>query len=778
MKYFLHNLLLLVFFSLLLSAVSPKNTNDEIKTVEELEELLQSTGFQEFQNDDEETLDLMASLLSGNECLYPKEEAKTVLKSVYGVTTTNPDDRLRFIIGKCNPVLLVPGIYATKLVVEFNCKGLATNERETTLRELRIFCGDSICKDETTEREEHPLTVALLDKAFTILGGKNDPYSSCLAFVMRFFQNDNECPGKDNKNICRYSKYVKAGFYGGTDGTKSKSRCGVEAVQNVLQSGNDNIDKIINISAARSYHTMINALIKRGYQEGFSLGGLPNDYRRFLGTNDFANKVFRAQINRLYENTGKPVVIVAHSYGTLLTLTLLADSNNKDLLPKIKKFIAIAPPFSGADKLLDVYLHAMEKVNISFDILGKKITITNYNLFGQQMMYQSLPTLTELRPLSYIGDIFSDNNYKNFADAIRERISLEKECRSKDCSASDIKKKSTKFDAIFKNYFPSLSDDECAYEAKVGGNQKTFNRKCYTELFNIGDCPTVIAKNSNFNPTLDHFEDYCGQTDKTKFYYQTKCTTSGKQCLDSIYYTKNPYVYGNKEAVNYLINRFNTNFSSQFKKGKIDESYFDTLTKIRADYKNLISHQEKINIIKDLPVPPVDTDLVYATFAKTASAFIYNASNFLQEGETYEKSGDGTVPSWSSLLTGMKWIFEKKNKGLKQKIKLVEYCSRLSNSGKYKFDAEKDQDFIALGCSCLNSNNVYKGLYSGCTHANMINDNSKGSLIEYVISVVDDPKELIAANDAKKKAVKKYDSNINYENECNEDLFKILDTAK
>ena len=132
----------------------------------------------------------------------------------------------------------------------------------------------------------------------------------------------------------------------------------------------------------------------RGYKEGFSLAALPNDYRRYLATNNFSTKVFRRQIENLYANTGKPVVIVAHSYGTLLTLTNLVKPENKDLLPKIKKFIAIAPPFAGAGKLLDTFLHGMDDFNKSFDILGKKITITNYNKFGQLMMYKSLPVIT------------------------------------------------------------------------------------------------------------------------------------------------------------------------------------------------------------------------------------------------------------------------------------------------------------------------------------------------------------------------------------------------
>ena len=105
---------------------------------------------------------------------------------------------------------------------------------------------------------------------------------------------------------------------------------------------------------------MAKTLVKRGYSEGFSLAGLPNDYRRYLATNNFATQVFKKQIERLYSNTGKPVVVVAHSYGTLLALSnLLREKNNKSFLKKIKKFIAIAPPFAGATKLLDAFLHGL-----------------------------------------------------------------------------------------------------------------------------------------------------------------------------------------------------------------------------------------------------------------------------------------------------------------------------------------------------------------------------------------------------------------------------------
>jgi len=191
--------------------------------------------------------------------------------------------------------------------------------------------------------------------------------------------------------------------------------------------------------------------------------------------------------------------------------------------------------------------------------------------------------------------------------------------------------------------------------------------------------------------------------------------------------------------------------------------------------KVAIDYYENMSRTKDLPPPPVDTDIIYSSFAKTNAAFVLKESDFSEKGDTYYKGGDGTVPSWSSLLTGLKWIYDKKKKNLKQKFKLIEFCSRLSESGKYKFDPNAEQDFIAIGCSCLNKKNKYKDALEPCKHAAMINDEN---LIEYIFSVVDDPKVENKVTKAKKTAVKKYDSKKDYESICNSELKNIFETAK
>ena len=199
-------LLLIISFIQISSFEGRTSQNEYITSFEEFQELINSPEFEDYLEDKEfEDLQLKG-LFSGDECLMPKDEAVKVLKQSYGVSNSNPDENLRFILGKCNPVLLVPGIYATKLVVELQCKNIATEEKSTTLKNLRVFCGDSLCKDETKVYEEHALFMGVFDKAFTILGTENDKYSSCLAFIMNFFQNPKECPTVNNKNLCYYSK--------------------------------------------------------------------------------------------------------------------------------------------------------------------------------------------------------------------------------------------------------------------------------------------------------------------------------------------------------------------------------------------------------------------------------------------------------------------------------------------------------------------------------------------------------------------------------------------
>ena len=200
----------------------------------------------------------------------------------------------------------------------------------------------------------------------------------------------------------------------------------------------------------------------------------------------------------------------------------------------------------------------------------------------------------------------------------------------------------------------------------------------------------------------------------------------------------------------------------------INYSDFETEEEFRRANLLQIEHQKNISLIKDLPIPPVDTDIVYTSVISTDTGeFLEN--DVLKEGKKIYSGGDGTVSTWSSLLVGLKWIYDKKRQNLNQNIKLVEYCSKLYND----FPFSESSNFIALGCSCL-INNTYNNL-GECSHQNMLFD---PYLLSYLKNVISNEKEIKDDRiSAAERAVNLID-NEDYENKCNLNLLHLADPSE
>ena len=111
--------------------------------------------------------------------------------------------------------------------------------------------------------------------------------------------NGNECPAREN--ICTKSDYIKVMFYGGTNDTIDNSKCGLEASRDVLFTSKfmSNV-----VKKSKVYGDIIDSFKYIGYEPGFSLGGVPNDFRKFVATNSFATDVFRYLIESFYNLQG------------------------------------------------------------------------------------------------------------------------------------------------------------------------------------------------------------------------------------------------------------------------------------------------------------------------------------------------------------------------------------------------------------------------------------------------------------------------------------------
>ena len=51
---------------------------------------------------------------SSDSCLLSKDETTKILEKDYGIIDNDPKEEMRFIVGKCHPVVLIPGMTATK----------------------------------------------------------------------------------------------------------------------------------------------------------------------------------------------------------------------------------------------------------------------------------------------------------------------------------------------------------------------------------------------------------------------------------------------------------------------------------------------------------------------------------------------------------------------------------------------------------------------------------------------------------------------------------------
>ena len=127
------------------------------------------------------------------------------------------------------------------------------------------------------------------------------------------------------------------------------------------------------------------------------------------------------------------------------------------------------------------------------------------------------------------------------------------------------------------------------------------------------------------------------------------------------------------------------------------------------------------------------------------------------------------------MITGLKWIYDVKKFNYSNKIRLVQFCSRLGKNSEYVFDPNKDQNFVALSCECIDNNNLYTN-QNDCAHGLMISDSN---FFNYIYNIIDDPREQdIVTNDRISALYYIYinKKSRDYESECNAQLLDFLDS--
>ena len=713
-----------------------------------------------------------------NECLVTEDEARTILQEKYNIDPNyiNIDKNIRFILGKCYPIIYLPGLYASRMVATINCP--VFKKDFLNFVKMRLYCGNTICEDETNEYEEYVIFPSIFDSPFQIRVTENvNKYTACQGYFYTFYNSRTECP----EGNCEYSDGIRISFYGGTKKTKHDSKCGIKALEDIIYASNFLPAFITNRLTEANFYVMIQNYRKMGYTDGFSAAGISFDYRRYINTFKFFQNSLEYEINRLYRNTGKPVVIISHSLGGLLAYNEFLKMPSESL-KKVKSFVPIVPPFAGASHLLEAYLYGLSDFNTEINIADLINIKVEMHKFSESLYFSMAPVVGELRPQNGLLKALAKPEYSQLKLAIEELINVEKECWDKNCPSEKVKSMTKNYNELFGDDFYSLDEEDCQLDEEEIQNIKNnklslnFARKCVTNIYDILKCPFLLYENDfKYNVPSKHMRDLCGVYNSSLLYLtgEDKSEEDSKTPLDSLFEGNAKYPYSFNEF-NILLEEYNKNFAEKYNK-KLTKDDFETEEEFQQKGKKNIEYVQNNSLIQDLPIPPVDTYIVYSNYHNTDIGFIYDNKNkdksTFDSDEYLGNGGDGTVPNFSTMLTGMKWLYEKKKNNLKQKIKLIEYCSIAGKEGnKYAYNHNnfKDKTFVALTCNCINPDNKsYNNV--DCSHAASPKDSYMIDLIKN--EIVFDENNLNDFNDDKKKAIKSYDKSFDYEQTCNEALY-------
>lgn len=732
------------YLTSLLSAGFIYNLNDEQEILKDLYEK------REFLNKQEETEfneDFILKSSVKDSCLcsindllkYYKKEEIDKLSDIN-------KRRLRFVYGKCNPVLFVPGLMATRIELQINCKEYKKSSFE--YKEMSTHCSNmSICKSD--QNEKYVLWPAIFSdismiKFYSISKKKMVNNNACMAFFMQYYNTPNSCPdytsNKDNtKSSCRYNDNVKLIPYG-LKSNDTNNWCGFGSINDIAYS--KELSYFINLASksSKGFKRLTETLINQGYEKGFSLIATPYDYKESECDNEYFSLQFKFNIESLYENTNKKIIIIAHSYGNINTNYQLSyHPNNKHLSIYIDHFINIAGPMSGTSKAEQLIVSGSSEFNFIDNFVLKASLDPDF----QTMIVPFLRSGFQLRKID-IDSILPNEKYNKLREAITKRREYE-ECMKRKYEGKEIIECIE--DKELLNLFPELrkslyNNEKCQIDSnweRISNEYDSKSNDDSEEAYPI------------FYPCFFHFRDYesCPifKTVKERFQKNTKnneksnslCKNIKSQIEEYFLCNSNEKVDKNKNCNDdFIVNHSN----SPFNYIKDTEEYISN-SKIYNDIHEII--QSMIGKCpKDNQVTDINTTFIFNKSLQTKVGFFFSTdptpekrSGFIvpTKRDIVYSGGDGTVQSESVYYYALKALYNKKYLNeFNSNIKFVDYCSSVKSEFLYKSSEEIGELYNFLNCECRGSSNFdAKKSTDDCLHSSMIDDNY---FLEYINDVI------------------------------------------
>jgi len=426
---------------------------------------------------------------------------------------------------------------------------------------------------------------------------------------------------------------------------------------------------------------MIQGMKEKGYSSGFSMSGLPYDFRKFHLINEKFKEKFETMVEMLYRNTGKKVIVVAHSLGNLNVLRILNKENPINSM--IKRYIGMVPPYFGAAKAVEFFSNGSEEFRMKL-FLSEYIDISSQ---AQKFYSPFTPVSYALTLKPKLHELARSKEYSEFTEALKERFTLEKKCGilnnkyESECTSDFIQKNSQKFKKHFP-FFPQFDSEICLElrekivkdlqnESFLALKNKTRSdifenlpsyEGCELRIFDFLRCPfmKIISGDISIdqrNFTLQDFHTTCFEDfEKVEqndliFNHDCKYKNNKKNCLLDFL----------KNYTTFEVKSFFREKDPNYK--EFPNSLFINQTEYQRALEIMTEKTNEMESLKELDPPKVPTSILYSSYLDTKTNYIYmpdKQNKTLTKDEINYFGGDGTVATYSSLIPAMKWIFDNK----------------------------------------------------------------------------------------------------------------------
>lgn len=301
------------------------------------------------------------------ECLKTTESENQSISESITELNLNPDivvNQMKFIAGKCRPVILVAGLFATKLMVEI-----------TSCREFLDYhpATYDLCFNKKNKKCVETDKLLWMTEEFLQDEGDNTCFTNLIA--INNIQNNNL-----RNDYSSETKGFRVTFYGDTNTTYSKSECGLASIENLFDKftygGSKNPEGFQRITAS---------LKKLGYTPGVNLFGLSYDWRQFVSYEP-TQLLLKRTIDLAYKLSGKKVLIIAHSMGGLVSLEALSRLSSQEKETKINRLITIGTPYAGSTKALKASIFGTNDFKSKIGALGVHLVKFELTMANQAKM--------------------------------------------------------------------------------------------------------------------------------------------------------------------------------------------------------------------------------------------------------------------------------------------------------------------------------------------------------------------------------------------------------